>query len=80
MLLVSQLLTRGSRSSRMARGMYRVSSDWQRRASAVLHCALPSRPTKVAEADLVEEDVLSIPSFCRKVFEVAVLIDAMFLA
>ena len=27
-LIIDEMLTRGSRSSRIARGMYRVSSDW----------------------------------------------------
>lgn len=36
--------------------------------------------TEPARSHLVEEDILSIAALCRKVFEVAVLIDAVLLA
>lgn len=37
-----------------------------------------SRPSQ-QKAYLIEEDVLSIPAFGRKVFQIAILADTMFL-
>lgn len=56
----------------MARGMYRVSSDWEMGQHGSMAAG--------RGACLVEEDILPVAAFCRKVLEVAILVDAVFLA
>jgi hypothetical protein len=57
----------------MARGMYRVSSLWDHSSQL----RLPSCLSRLR--NLVEEDVLAIPSLGRKFLQIAILIDPMFL-
>lgn len=65
--------TLGSRSSRIALGIYRVSSDWQISFSKANYCIASSL------ADLVEEDVFSVSSLCRKLLEISILINTVLL-
>jgi hypothetical protein len=65
--------TLGSRSIRIALGMYLVSSlcRWSGQHRLLLFSSL---------ANLVEEDVLAIPTFGREILEISILIDPMLLA
>jgi len=62
-----------SRSSKMARGTYLVSSDY-----LLVNVPVQANPSPGC-ANLVEEHVLAITSLCSKVFKVAILIDSMLL-
>jgi len=68
------LRTLGSRSIRIALGMYRVSSLYRCGINR-----LRSRGEVLKHAYLVEEDVLAITAFGRKVLQIAVSTDAVLL-
>lgn len=61
----------------MARGMYRVSSDYA--WSLSVSCSSRRCVARLKGTDLVEKDVLPIPSLGRKVLQIPVLIDSMLL-
>lgn len=68
--------TLGSRSSRMARGIYRVSS-------LCLQPYIISNQTLLhfnKKTYLVEKHILAVSALGRKVFEIAILVDPMLLA
>jgi len=66
-------LTLGSKSSRMARGIYRVSSLY------IIFSQSRAIEQSANIANLIEEDVLPIPTLCREVFQIPILTDTMFL-
>jgi len=65
-------ITRGSRSSKIARGIYLVSSDCE--TLVVCLKILGKTPSY-----LIEENILSVTALCRKVFEITILINAVLL-